>query len=352
MSSSGFAVEGAYSGGENAWARANARERAPSSRGADERMEEGGALILLWVKKKTGPLGVRDSEGVPDHFDLIIIFILWLWSRSRALRPLLPHMNPLSPCTCLELSVDSAMLVTGHLDGAVCLWQVVGRGLDNTPSTTMLHHWEHAHASAVERLCVLPPRKDQQLHVVLVSAGSDGRVCMWDLQTGASFGTLCVGEAHLTAMVRVAGIERHGVVATLSVSRRILNMWETRFAPTCTNPLSRPLNNCVAAALAPNAATVALALHDSSIRVVDVISGRQLARFKGHTRWATALVYTVILVDKSSRVPALLSASRDGTVCLWDIDVGELVATFDYTAISGEGGGLCAAVKQLAFERL
>jgi WD40 repeat protein len=129
-----------------------------------------------------------------------------------------------------------------------------------------------------------------------------------------------------------------GFVSRQVVVQALVDVWRefrlgTPFQPGRTGPplpdntgdadpleaLSSPAN---AAAFSPDGRLAAFASADKSVRLWDVVAGRDLRRMIGHT----ASVWCVAFSPDGSR---LLSGGKDGTVRLWEVDTGREVRALE-----------------------
>jgi WD40 repeat protein len=187
-------------------------------------------------------------------------------------------------------------------------WSPDGRNLAWSKDRT-IHSWEVAtgrvEALAVwDCLCVrLAYSRDGRL---LAGGGSDGTVRIWDLATGRERlslrSDLCgVGGLAFTVDSRAV------IACSISGPSRI---WDA--ASGEERRLMGDALESSAVAYSPDGGQFAAAARDGTIRVQDILTGREVGRFTGHSGMVAALAW-------SPDGRKLASASYDGSTRIWDV---------------------------------
>jgi WD40 repeat protein len=154
----------------------------------------------------------------------------------------------------------------------------------------------------------------------VLSGGGDGSLTLWK----ASGQKIRAFVAHGPGTtVRAAAFARGGRLLVTSadgagtsgtVPARAVVLWDPE-----TGVAFRTIRNATHFALADDGRTLAVAGDASSIRVIDVITARELARLDGHEGGVTALAFA----PGGTR---LVSAGADRTVRVWTLDSREPAA--------------------------
>ena len=139
----------------------------------------------------------------------------------------------------------------------------------------------------------------------LASASSDGTVALWDTSTGEHKQTL-VGHTDGLGSV-VFGRDDRTLFSSTNTEMRI---WDTTTGESESIDLQRA-SGFGNPAFSADASLFTVA-HYANVWLLDVAAGERLRTFSGHTNVIKALA-----ISPNGRVFA--SASRDGTVLLWDI---------------------------------
>jgi RNA polymerase sigma factor (sigma-70 family) len=213
------------------------------------------------------------SGGRPTKGDPVVLWNLRTGEKLRTLAGKMPQVF------CLAFSPDGKTLAAGSCgipafapdEGSrseiVRLWDV---------ETGQLHELD-GHAGGVTSLAFSPDGK------ILATGGHDGTLALWETATRK--------RLHKTQIVEEAypyrkgnGIDSGGILAL---------------------------------AFAPDGKTIASANHDSTVRLFDAATGKELRILRGHANRACGVAY-------SPDGKTLASSSDDHTVRLWDAVTGEL----------------------------
>jgi WD40 repeat protein len=147
----------------------------------------------------------------------------------------------------------------------------------------------------------------------VLSGGSDGTLTLWKAtgQKLRSFvahgpGTI-VRRVAFSRAGRLLVTSADGAGTTGTSPSRAVMLWDPE-----TGVAFRTIRNATHFALADDGRTLAVAGDATSIRVLDVITARELARLDGHEGGITALAFA----PGGTR---LVSAGADRTVRVWDL---------------------------------
>lgn len=176
----------------------------------------------------------------------------------------------------------------------------------------------------------------------MVSAGRDGTVRVWDLESGRESRRLQVGGRILSVAISPTG--NMIVTGDDSGNLRLFQTEDGRLNRQFVGPRAAVKD----AVFSPNGRAILAASADSTISSWDVESGELIRQFKGHGESVNS-----VAVSPDGRF--LLSGGDDRTVRLWDVDTGQEVRRFNghrgqvnclaflsdgARAISGGGGSL------------
>ena len=147
--------------------------------------------------------------------------------------------------------------------------------------------------------------------VTLASGLDNGTVVLWDVETGASIGTLRHAERRVTSVVfspdgtRLASGSWDQVVKVWDIeSRREVGKWEAQRTSDILYFLSVDFS--------PDGRWLASGFEDGTVRLWDVATRTEVASLEGHTD-------RIASVSFSPDGGLLASGSSDGTVRLWDV---------------------------------
>jgi WD40 repeat protein len=187
---------------------------------------------------------------------------------------------------------------------------------------------------------------------VLVSAGDDALVRVFDLRTGHP---LAASRGHCRA-IPTLDVSPDGLLAATGGRDGEIRLW-TVPAAVNVRTLTGHTADVLSVVFGPDGSAaapaadgpsgvgelrLASASYDGSVRLWDVNSGEELRRFKGHDGW----VYTVAFHPDGRH---LASGGRDGKVRLWDVDTGAELARFGqqedvaHATFSPDGARLASA---------
>ena len=305
------------------------------------------------------PIHVRvvDSEGDVAGTDFVLAEV-----SPHQIASLAGHTDEV---TSVSFSPDGATLASGSLDGRTILWDVESRGLIAT-----------LNGDGVTSVSFSPDG------ALLASGSWDGRVTLWNVETREQIAPL---SGHSDEVASVSFSPDGATLASGSQDGRVI-LWNLETREQIA-PLSGHSDEVASVSFSPDGATLASGSLDRTVILWDVGSRERLGTLEGHVSGVTSVSFspdggtlasgsmdpwerTVILWDVQTREQittlvehasgvsslsfaspgggALASASRDGTVILWDLLTAEKVAAFglpgEVLSVSlSPGGALMAA---------
>jgi eukaryotic-like serine/threonine-protein kinase len=221
---------------------------------------------------------------------------------------------------CLAFSPDGALLASGHVDGAVHVWDVPR--MEELPARLR-------HEAMVGALAFSPDG------AMLASGGMDSNLKLWDV------GAAVAGEARRTLHRQPSGVTAlaytSGGASLLSGhANRVL-----RLADAATGRLQSTLRGPEAQVnllwAAPDGRRVAAASHDRTIRIFDLEARRLDGVLAGLRRPATSLCF----FPDGRRLAAVC---LDNSILMWDLVEGDLTPRAPATTLWGQAQDAFAAV--------
>ncbi|HZM83132.1 MAG TPA: NB-ARC domain-containing protein [Candidatus Limnocylindrales bacterium] len=197
----------------------------------------------------------------------------------------------------VSVSAKGNLLVSAGEDGAVRVWNLDS----NTLRAQLRGHtgWIYATAISPDARCV-------------ASAGEDGLIRLWDLATSVHIGVLA---AH-NGRIRALAFTSDGRTLVSGAEDGQIIVWDLdRRAPRrrCATP-GTPIWSI---AILGNDEMIAAGGEDEFVRLYDLNTGVLLDEQAGHRDWVRAVA--------SNSSTLLASGSGDRTVCIWDASTRRLV---------------------------
>ena len=140
---------------------------------------------------------------------------------------------------------------------------------------------------------------------MLASGSSDGIIRLWDVESGSSRFTL---TGHKQT-IRALAFSPDGKILASGENYRTIYLWDVTIGQQITN--SQTAETAKILRFSPDGKIVVSGTHSGKIQLLDAHTLRLLSTHIGHTSWVNALVF---IEDGKT----LASASRDGTILLWD----------------------------------
>ena len=218
----------------------------------------------------------------------------------------------------LDFSPDGQTIVTASKDGTVKVWQ--------TSSLTLKLPPIKGHDGSANAVSFRPPQGKQ-----FASGGSDGRVLLWDSQTGAP---IHEGEWHLSPFgVNSIEFDSDGaqmIIGFVDGSSRIINL-----ASGDVTTLSVSASDQVYHAIfGPGGHYVVTASEDGAIRSWDITPGKSLYQRDLDDHFIGSHQGSAYRLDLDSTGQLLASAGADGKIIMWDVATGKRVGTISASNVS------------------
>lgn len=263
---------------------------------------------------------------------------IWSTETGQIVSSFIAH--PDQPVTCLAVTRDDRLLLTGSSDNTARVW-------DRTTNRRIFELRDHR--AAVWAIATSPNS------ALAVTASLDATLRVWDLETGRMLRSL---DALREPPMEVIFLPDGRTIAVVSANGA-LSTWDVASGAQLS----------VARARESGAASLGVSRHgdraltghrDGSIRAWDLARGEVLSVMRGHT--------ADVIAVRFSGFERAVSASRDGTLRLWDIERGvEMdvlgshagpVTGLDvdeeglFFVSSAKDGAVCVWDRQLAFREI
>ncbi len=223
---------------------------------------------------------------------------VWNVEKGAFLGELKGHRSRISACATSTLPDRGPIAVTGSTSGEILMWELRRGTLIQTLS---------GHASGIRALTF----GEYEGSPVLLSAGEDRMVHLWNVESGQMLATLESFSQAATGCTLYAN--RYIVASSLDGT---LQRYELRQQPQIIQRHSAEVHGCV---FTPESRRVLTASLDRDLRLWDATSGQLLKLLKGHTGGVNRCA-----VRSDGLVG--LSASSDRTLRVWDLNQGTLRA--------------------------
>jgi len=207
-------------------------------------------------------------------------------------------------------SPDGMRLASGSQDRTLKMWDAA-----SGEETLTLK----GHTGGITGVCFSPDGKR------LASGSQDGTVKVWDVASGQEAFTL---EGHAGGITGVC-FSPDGKRLASSAEDRTVRVWDLSRRPAGDqidlNPpvltLRAHTREVLSVCFSRDGKRLASASKDGTVKVWDVASGNEPLTFKGHTTWVTSIAF-------SPDGKRIASTSLDRTAKVWDAMTGEVFLTF------------------------
>ncbi|KAM5137980.1 WD repeat-containing protein 88 [Mantella aurantiaca] len=208
--------------------------------------------------------------------------------------------------TSCDVSGDGKLVVCSvDVDNAACV-------IDSNTATREVNVTDH-HSSTITRCCFDPESQR------ICSVSSDRAIKLWDVITRRT--TVTINGAH-SNVISDCGFSSNGRRLCTASWDKSLRLWDVgageyrhRGAERLQDAHSGSVSSC---AFSEDGSTIVSGGYDRAIVMWDVSSARKKLILKGHTDW-------VLDVALSTNKKWILSASKDSTLRLWNIEKCEEV---------------------------
>ncbi|KAM3106789.1 WD40 domain-containing protein [Phormidesmis sp. 146-33] len=197
----------------------------------------------------------------------------------------------LSHVMSIDISPDGQMVAIGDLSGRIYLWNI---------ATTQLIATFEGHIGWVWSVAFSPDGK------TLVSSGTDASIRLWEVRSAQCLQIL----TEHTGCVRSVSFSPDGQRIASGSDDRTVRLWDLQ--GRCLHVMAEHKENVYSVHFSPDGKTLASGSKDTTIRIWNVSNGDCLSVLQGHTDGVRCVRY-------SPDGQLLASCSQDQSIRLWNI---------------------------------
>ena len=242
-----------------------------------------------------------------------------LWD-SATRKPLLSLEGHVYRINGLAFTPNGRVLASGGADNKIILWNVLtGRLLRKMEAGPI-----HGASESAPRLTSIAFSPDGRL---IASAGNHYSITIWNAATGREIRSLQANLNGGTSAVEKVAFSPDGKVIAAIYENSNLVLWNVTSGK---QSLSVETSGVTALAFSTNGKEIVTGNGDGTIKLWDAATGKEVRSSAGHSDWEGPLNSgpDVFSLAFSPEGKTFVSASRDGTLKLWDTASGNLLRSF------------------------
>ncbi|KAG9034705.1 hypothetical protein FRB95_012891 [Tulasnella sp. JGI-2019a] len=204
--------------------------------------------------------------------------------------------------TCVRVSPDGTVIVTGSEDHTLRLW--------DAKTGAAIGKVMRGHTGWLRCIAMSPDG------TTVVSGSGDDTLRLWDAKTGAPVGQVMKGH---TDSVRCVAMSPDGTIIVSGSYDSTLRLWDFRTGAAIGKVMKGHTDSVTCITMCSDGATVVSGSEDHTLCLWNARTGAAFGKvMKGHTDSVTCLAM-------SPNDTAVVSGSKDHTLCLWDVRTGAAI---------------------------
>ncbi len=289
----------------------------------------GGATSITFSPDgKTVALGVHDkilvwNTDTGDTFDIPLDKLSFNITHlnqddiSKFPHHIQSKMSAFNPEVVALVFLDDKRIISGTKDGKIQMWDVeTGVPLDENDISKFPLDFQSKTFRPEAAVLVFSPNGKR-----IISGTKDGKVQMWEAETGVLLTDLFVGEepkavgisknTHYNEVILTVAVSSDGNLIAIASNKRIQLL---HLLPDQKNALLKEIPySGTAFAFSHDNTLLVIGLKNGKIELCDTKTGNILTTLGGHTATVKSLIF-------SPDGKTLVSTGEDGTILLWDWD--------------------------------
>ncbi len=195
--------------------------------------------------------------------------------------------------TCLAISEDASTIVTGSRDKTLRMWNAK----NGDPIGTQMNHEDEVTCVAI-----------WWSGLMIVSGSEDGTVCRWNIETSSMIGKPLQGHKNRISCVSVG---ETGRMIVSGAKDKTLLRWDIETGKQVGDQMCGHSDGLRCIALSSCGKMIVSGSWDRTVRLWDAVNGQPIGEpFRGHFKSVTSVGFS----DESGMI---VSASVDGTIRRW-----------------------------------